>query len=343
MVHRESSTGDAVQLNMIHGTHFQTISNDSFPIGKTWGPWLWYINNGSTSDASARAQQESELWPYSWMQDTYGFQSRGKLRGRIELSDGRPATGAAVFLGDNNPILSSLDQGAAYYYRVFADSDGRFGIDNVREGTWCLQAWANGGLLSNVTTIFLKNDVVTEAGQEVDIGTVVWEPQDRGIIWQIGDFDHLATGFGYSGPPHEAGRSDLCPGDLSFNVGTSETSDWCFAQTKVGNWTVEFYLDSFPGNETTAPAAVLSVSLSGYSAGTSSMIMLNGDEIGNLTNIQGEAAVYRSATLAGELHYFEFAIAAGRLRQGSNSIDFGVYKNQTWRGFIYDTLLLEWV
>jgi rhamnogalacturonan endolyase len=43
MVHRESSTGDAVQLNMIHGTHFQVSSNDVFPDGKVWGPWLWYL------------------------------------------------------------------------------------------------------------------------------------------------------------------------------------------------------------------------------------------------------------------------------------------------------------
>jgi rhamnogalacturonan endolyase len=43
MVHRESITGDAVQLNMIHGTHYQAYSNDAFPIEKIWGPWLWYL------------------------------------------------------------------------------------------------------------------------------------------------------------------------------------------------------------------------------------------------------------------------------------------------------------
>lgn len=42
-VHRESTTGDAVQLNMIHGTHFMVSSDDVFPVGKTWGPWLWYL------------------------------------------------------------------------------------------------------------------------------------------------------------------------------------------------------------------------------------------------------------------------------------------------------------
>lgn len=48
-VHRESQTGDAVQLNMIHGTHFQASSNDAFPDGKLWGPWLWYLVRPSPS------------------------------------------------------------------------------------------------------------------------------------------------------------------------------------------------------------------------------------------------------------------------------------------------------
>ena len=43
MVHRESSTGDVVQLNMLHGTHFMASSSDMFPVGKVWGPWLWYL------------------------------------------------------------------------------------------------------------------------------------------------------------------------------------------------------------------------------------------------------------------------------------------------------------
>lgn len=43
MVHRESSTGDIVQLNMLHGTHYMAFSSDTFPVGKTWGPWLWYL------------------------------------------------------------------------------------------------------------------------------------------------------------------------------------------------------------------------------------------------------------------------------------------------------------
>jgi rhamnogalacturonan endolyase len=51
MVHRESQSGDTVQLNMIHGTHFQTSSSDSFPTNKIWGPWLWYLVSNPESES----------------------------------------------------------------------------------------------------------------------------------------------------------------------------------------------------------------------------------------------------------------------------------------------------
>lgn len=44
-MHRESSTGDVVQLNMLHGTHFMASASDYFDVGKIWGPWLWYLVN----------------------------------------------------------------------------------------------------------------------------------------------------------------------------------------------------------------------------------------------------------------------------------------------------------
>ncbi len=43
LVHRESATGDVVQLNMLRGTHFTARSSDAFVVGKVWGAWLWYL------------------------------------------------------------------------------------------------------------------------------------------------------------------------------------------------------------------------------------------------------------------------------------------------------------
>jgi hypothetical protein len=43
MVHREGTGGGTVQLNMIHGNHYQSGGIDEFPPGRVWGPWLWYL------------------------------------------------------------------------------------------------------------------------------------------------------------------------------------------------------------------------------------------------------------------------------------------------------------
>lgn len=48
---------------MIHGTHFQVSAVDTFPDGKMWGPWLWYLNDGSKADAEQRAREEFSAWP----------------------------------------------------------------------------------------------------------------------------------------------------------------------------------------------------------------------------------------------------------------------------------------
>lgn len=43
-VHRESSTGDSVQLNVFQDTSHFRVGNDTLaPVGKIWGPWLWYL------------------------------------------------------------------------------------------------------------------------------------------------------------------------------------------------------------------------------------------------------------------------------------------------------------
>ncbi|KAF2093322.1 polysaccharide lyase family 4 protein [Rhizodiscina lignyota] len=343
IVHRESSSGDAVQLNMIHGTHYQAVSNDTFPVGKTWGPWLWYVNDGSASDAAPRAQQENKDWPYAWFQDSYGYHSRGSLSGRVVLSDGRAATGAAVFLGDNHPNKTALDQGSWYYYRTYADSNGNFEFNNVREGMWGLQAWADGGKIGDVTTSFLRNDVSVAKNKQTKLGTMTWKTQGRKKIWQIGQIDRKATDFEYSGPPHQHARVVKCPANFTYTVGKSTTDDWCFGQSDIGKWTVSFDVPPFPSGSS-SPAAVLSVSLAGYSSGVSSNILANNVMIGNLTSedILSDPCLYRSGTLAGEWHYYEFELPAGTLKKGSNTVDFQCTRTTLWHGFMWDSVMLEW-
>ncbi|KAF2141847.1 polysaccharide lyase family 4 protein [Aplosporella prunicola CBS 121167] len=345
IVHRESSTGDTVQLNVVHGTHFMASSADAFPNGKIFGPWLWYLNDGSKEDAAARQEKEFASWPYTWLQDA-AYQSRVEsISGKIVLSDGRPAAGAAVFLGDNNPNETSLDQGRYYNYATYADDTGAFTFEHVRTGTYGLQAWSNGGLLSNVTSTFLQNDVVVSTSDSTSLDTLTWTiPENRKQIFQVGDFDRKALGFKNGGSAYQHGLAASSPANLTFTVGTSKTEEWYFAQSANGTWDIVFEVDEVPASGT----ALLSVSLAGYSKGVSSNIYVNGlqNQIGNLTNnrIPSDPALYRSGTTAGEWHLYEFEFDGPELlKQGENTLSFVVDQTTLWRGFLWDSVILEWV
>ncbi|KAF2134928.1 polysaccharide lyase family 4 protein [Dothidotthia symphoricarpi CBS 119687] len=347
MVHRESKTGDAVQLNMVHGTHYQAISRDEFAPGKTWGPWLWYLNDGSVSDATTRAQKEDAAWPYKWFKDT-AYQSRGKIQGRLVLSDGRPAAGAAVFLGDNNnATISTLDQGQGYYYTTYADANGRFAIDAVRTGTYGLYAWGNGGAIADVTTNFTQNDIVVRNAKGTNLKDAVWKvTSQKKRIFQVGAFDRKTDGFALSGPtPFEHGRIAKCPASLTYTVGSSSDEDWCFGQSALGTWSVVFPVALPANSSSNGTAAKLTVSLAGFSQGSSADFLLNGAKVGNVTSasLTNSQDTYRGATRSGEWRLLEFPVSAAGLKDGVNTLDVTVTRSTLWRGWLWDSLVLEWV
>lgn len=330
---------------MIHGTHYQAISKDSFADGKTWGPWLWYLNDGSKDDAARRWKQEEKAWPYEWFEDV-AYQSRGSVSGKFLLSDGRPASGAAAFLGDSNSNLSTLDQGKDYYYTAYADGNGQFSIDDVRAGTYGLYAWSNGGKIADVTTSFVQNGVVIRKGKATSLKTLTWAVTDKKKrIFQVGDFDRVTDGFALSGPtPFEHGRISKCPSNLTYTVGKSKTSDWYFGQSALGTWSIIFNLVSIPSS---AAGAKLTASLAGFSGGSSADILLNGAKIGNITTnsvlLPSSQDTYRGATRAGEWRLLEFPVGKEVLKKGENTVDVKVTSSTQWRGWLWDSIVLEWV
>lgn len=196
-----------------------------------------------------------------------------------------------------------------------------------------------------MTTRFLKNGVLVNRNTTTQLGSLEWTISNKTKLFQVGDFDRYAYGFQYGGAPYTHALVSNCPADLTYTVGSSSTEDWCFAQTYVGNWSIAFEI---PGNASASgPEATLIVSLAGYSTGTSATIFANGETvIGNLTSgtefLLNDPSVYRSATVAGEWRYFEFAFDAGTLSNGLNNITFEVTRNTTWRGIMWDSIVLEW-
>jgi len=303
-------------------------------VGKIWGPYLWYLNDGSLEDAAARTVQENNAWPYKWFDDKE-YQSRGSVKGRLTMSDGRSANGAAVFLGDVDPTNATLSQGTTYYYTTYADKNGNFEFDNVRKGqTYALQAWSNGGSLGDVTTVFKREPITVGT---TDLGTLVWQVQKRTSIWQIGDMDRKSLGFKYGGAPHQHALVDNCPASLTYTIGTSSLSEWCFGKSADGTWTVVFTVDKI------LSTAVLSVSLAGYSSGGSLDVSLNNHHVGSYpSSSPNDSCLYRSGTSAGEWRYMEFSIPTGVIVVGRNSMQFVTTRGVRWHGIMWDSIKLEW-
>jgi rhamnogalacturonan endolyase len=326
---------------MIHGTHYQATSRDAFAPGKVWGPWLWYLNSGSKTDALTRSKQEDNAWPYKWFKDP-AYQSRGKLQGRLLLSDGRPASGAAVFLGDNNNAsISTLDQGQNYYYTTYADAAGKFSLRDIRTGAYALYARPNGGAMSDVLSNFTSNDVEIRDGKNTNLKDLTWRIADRAErIFQVGALDRQSNGFARAGPtPFEHGRIAKCPANLTYTVPTSREDEWCFAQSALGTWSIAFPLP------TVVSDAKLTVSLAGFSSGSEADVLVNGKVLGKVggADILNSQDTYRGATRAGEWRKLEFMVGKGELRVGANEVSFRVTKTTLWRGWVWDAVVLKWV
>lgn len=287
-----------------------------------WGPWLLYVNNGNLKDAAKRVKQEETAWPYSWLKDAE-YQNRGKVSGTLVLSDGRPASGAAVFLGDENGWETN-NQGTNYQYTTYADDGGSFTFQDVRrQKGYRLLAWANGGKLSDVDNIFNGTMVSFAQKEHVNLGTIEWPIPSREIEWQIGDFDKKTLGFKHGGDPMQHGLSDLCPANLVYSIGVNDASDWYFAQSAQGNWTVIFDKAKYSNRNATLTISFAGyTSQNGYGLGADSYnlpevtptglnISMNEFLVGQIiSEVATDGALYRSATTSGGYYASRFTISS---------------------------------
>ncbi|GKT49556.1 rhamnogalacturonate lyase A [Colletotrichum spaethianum] len=340
-VHRESKTGDAVQLNVVQDTsHFRVGQTVAQPAGKVWGPWLWYLNNGDVADAAQRRQEEVKHVPYTWFKDA-AYHSRGGVQGTQTLSDGRPASGAAVFLGDTDTAIRPSIQGKNYYYTTYTNDKGRFYFDKVRSGSYAVYTTSNGGKLADVYTNFTAPVTIVK-DKTLNLGQLTWNVPTGKHIFQVGEFDKKANGFKNGGVPYQHGVAAQSPANLTFTVGKSQNSDWYFAQSAIGKWTIEFNLPV--GDISANRTALLSVSLAGYSQSTALDIDVNGQVYASLSkdSLTSDPSLYRSGKFSGEWRFFQYKIDTDVLKAGKNTVGFTVTRYTQWRGFLWDSIILEW-
>lgn len=159
------------------------------------------------------------------------------------------------------------------------------------------------------------------------------------------DFDRTSRGFALSGPtPFEHGRTDKTPGNLTYTIGQSNTSNWYFGQSRLGTWSINFNLSSVPESAT---GAKLYTSLAGFSSGSKSNILVNDQKIGNISSdavlLVSSQDTYRGATQAGEWRNLQWNVKKELLKVGENRVDIAVTTETLWRGWLWDSVVLEWV
>src|SRR5579875_3752385 len=273
-VHVDSSTGDAVVLNMLVGSHFGN-PNVTIPSGKIYGPWFVYFNNGSIADAQAQVATQQSEWPYTWLSNSAYPLSRTTVTGTLVQSNGLPAAGATVTLAA--PGGDVYAQGAGYIFSTQADSSGSFTITKVRPGTYSLYAWANGGTttgdnIGSVTDQY-EQDNINVSGSSVNLGTLTWATTHyTHSFWQIGAADRKAGEFKLGNVTRQYGLWNQVPANLTYTIGSSNAAnDWYYAQTQVGTWNIKFTL-----SQTYSGTGHLTIALAGATRTVNVTVLVNG-------------------------------------------------------------------
>ncbi|MDS0528233.1 polysaccharide lyase family protein [Clostridium sp. SHJSY1] len=332
MVHLESSTGDAVLLNMLNGSHFGA-KQQNLPSGKIYGPWLIYINNGNISDAKQRATTEEDSWPYSWLSNSSYPLNRTEVSGRLKYSNGDLASDKMVVLA--KPGSNFYNQGEDYIFYSKADSNGNFNISNVRPGKYTLYAYSTSGTDSD--EFHMDNVVVT--GSKLNLGDIAIKSKENlKMLWNIGKADRKASEFNLGSLTRQYGLPELVPSDLTYTIGKSkESSNWYFAQTKVGKWNIDFNMDKTYGGE-----AHLSVPIASVSRGPVVDIYVNGIKVEKLDySAENDQTTYRSANQSGKYRSNEIMFPANLLKEGKNEVTFDMSKVTSNGGIMYDMVKLE--
>ena len=330
---------DALILNYFSRNHY---GEPAYPLAagyrRLYGPWLTFFTVGdpSASDAMiaeaarvARAEIAENRAGSDWVKDPL-YPATGRrtaVTGRVRLSDGRPASDFHVILStQTSPGVFPIAEPTFF---VKTDRDGRFTLPGVppawkpgtiQPGSYTLYVQPADG---SVTDLYTRTGVVVR-GTNQDLGDLVWTPSSHGtFIWQIGRSDRTGGEYALAAlsparpKPREYEKPSAIPGDLTFTVGQSwEATDWYYAQTNPGTWTIQFQLDrAYTGT------GYLTVATSMQQRGAPS-VAVNGNTdaiIGTLPN-NNDSTIARQADRSGFPRTAVLNFPAGLLVAGGNEI-----------------------
>ena len=222
-----------------------------------------------------------------------------------------------------------------YQFWTLTDANGDFEVKNVRPGNYNLFAYAKAG---EVTDMLEQDDITVTAGDN-DLGTIAWTPKKYStMLWMIGQNDRRSSEFHYSDTIRQYGLWNLSPQSLTYTIGeSSEKSDWYYAQTKSGTWTIKFNLDERP-----AGRVYLTASIAGCTgAGSTVTVKVNGTQRATWKPGFNDAGIYRSAVNSGRHYLFTTDFLNTGLKAGENTVTLTMSGNGSNGGFMYDCIKME--
>lgn len=341
---------DAIILDYIGVNHY---GEPSFPISagftRFYGPFLTFFVSdpaakgdpsnllAAASSIAAAAIAESQVY-LSVVEDARYPTARSTVTGTIKLTDGRSAEGMYALLCTEVTDGETVGLHEPTYFTL-ADAAGFFNLTGIPPDTYSLYLFSSQG---SVTDQYRQDNIVITGGN-VDLGTVTWTPSDAAYthLWQIGKADR-------SGGEMALGdhvRAWLLPGgvpsDLTFTIGSShEPTDWYYAQTQGGAWTVSFTLSrAYTGT------GHLTVSAS-LTDGFSPVPALNGQSTAFTGAMPSgtDSTLSRQAVRSGYPRLADLTFDAALLKAGQNTLTFtrpaapGGTNNT---GMGWDTLILS--
>lgn len=339
MVHATSKS--PITIQMLQGEHLggaAMVLKEGEK--KLYGPLLIYTNynspaiTGPISNARKMSLSQQAEWPYQWFDNELYPKVRGTVKGHLTVTTGQRNDSVRIVLAQEKGV-EPIAQSRGYQFWTRTDEKGDFCIKNVRPGTYHLYAYATAG---DVTDMLEKDDIVVTEGEQ-SLGDIVWTPTCYdNLLWMIGQNDRRSSEFNCSDDMRQYGEWEKSPESLTYVIGKSNPkTDWYYAQTKKGTWTISFNLD-----KTYSGTACLTASLAGSTnAGATVAVKVNGTSRGTWKTGYNDAAIYRSAIQSGRHALMQTTFPAYALKKGQNTIQLTMSGNGKNGGFMYDCIKLE--
>ena len=332
-----STSKSPITIQMLQGEHFggqAMVLNEGEK--KLYGPFLIFTTYSTKPVVSARQRAESEAaaWPYQWFENELYPRERGTVRGHLNVTTGQRNDSVRIVLAQEkgkDPIAMMH----GYQFWTLTDANGDFEIKHVRPGNYNLFAYAKAG---EVTDMLEQDDITVTAGDN-DMGTITWTPKKyTQMLWMIGQNDRRSSEFHYSDAIRQYGLWEQVPQSLTYTIGQSnEKTDWYYAQTKDGNWTVKFNVAERP-----AGRVYLTASIAGCASEKATIdVKLNGTVKATWKPGYKDASVYRSAVNSGRHYVYTVDFPSTSLSVGTNLLTFQASNTGGKNGFLYDCIKLE--